>query len=535
MRLLACASRPVMGPIVQTQMTKGAVIGNRVLRNVISNWIGKVFLLCSGFLLTPFILDRVGAVEFGLWALANSVMSYGLLFEFGIGGAVIKYVAEFKARGRAEEARALVATALRLYSWLGLAALVLSLAVAPLFPRLFNVPGDLQSEAIWVILLMGVGLATSIPCTITTSVLRGFQRYDVVSLLASVATLLSAIGTVLVLVLGGGLVGIVAVSVAVTIVMQIPSIVFIYRIAPDVPISWRGARHEWVRTVASFSSWIFVMDVAIRVQTKVDVLVIGAFLPISSVTPYALCRGLSEIGQIASVQFIKVMLPLAAELKADDDVVRLRELYVTGTRLTLALFLSIGCVFSVLARPLLTLWVGAGYADHARLVPILVLATLLDTSQWPAATILQGIGRHRPLAIASACGAIANAGLSIILVRLFGLEGVAVSALIAAGVVCIGFVMPYAMRLMRVGALEVLRSALLPSVLPVIPALVSIYAAKRVIGAQSFFTLAIVAGVGLVTYWIMYLGLSASKIERQTCSGFAVSAWHYAETLLRRS
>jgi len=56
-----------------------------------------------------------------------------------------------------------------------------------------------------------------------------------------------------------------------------------------------------------------------------------------------------------------------------------------------------------------------------------------------------------------------------------------------------------------------------------------------VIGAQSLFSLAIVAGVGLVTYWIMYLGSSASKIERQTCSGFAVSAWHYAETLLRRS
>jgi hypothetical protein len=75
----------------------------------------------------------------------------------------------------------------------------------------------------------------------------------------------------------------------------------------------------------------------------------------------------------------------------------------------------------------------------------------------------------------------------------------------------------------------------LPSVLPVISALVSIYAAERVFGAQSLFSLAIVAGVGLVTYWIMYLGSSASKIERQTCSGFAVSAWHYAETLLRRS
>src|SRR4030095_5194213 len=186
------------------------------------------------------------------------------------------------------------------------------------------------------------------------------------SLLASVATLLYAIGTILVLVLGGGLVGIVGVSVAVTIVMQIPSISFINRIAPDVHISWRGAKHEWVRTVTSFGSWLFVMDVATLLQTKVDVLVIGALLPISSVTPYALCRRLSEIGQIASDQFIKVMLPLAAELKADDDVARLRELYVTGTRLTVALFLPIGCALSVLARPLLSLWGGAGCRGYAR-------------------------------------------------------------------------------------------------------------------------------------------------------------------------
>src|SRR5262245_4857305 len=79
------SGRRVMGPIVPTQMTKGAVIGDRVLRNVISNWIGKVLWLCSGFLLIPFILDRVGTVQFGLWALASSVMSYGLLLDFGIG------------------------------------------------------------------------------------------------------------------------------------------------------------------------------------------------------------------------------------------------------------------------------------------------------------------------------------------------------------------------------------------------------------------------------------------------------------------
>ncbi len=52
-----------------------------------------------------------------------------------------------------ELARSLVATALWLYTILGLLAMVLSLGLAPLFPRLFAVPPEQQSLANWLVLL----------------------------------------------------------------------------------------------------------------------------------------------------------------------------------------------------------------------------------------------------------------------------------------------------------------------------------------------------------------------------------------------
>lgn len=508
---------------MSAEAATGAAISHRVLRNTISNSVGKFLWMCSGFLLTPFILHRLGAVEFGLWALANSVISYGMLLEFGIGGAVIKYVAEFRAHGRDEDARNLIATALGLYSALGTVAFICAVALAPLFPRLFNVPTNQHSTAVRVVLLMGIGLGAGIPCTITTAVLRGLQRYDIVNALTSTGTIVYSVGTFFLLSAGGRLLTLVGWIVVSSLLMQIPSVLVIHRIAPDLRLGFKGANKQWVRVLTSFSTWLVVIDIAGRIQTKMDVVIVGVFLPISSVTPYAIARRLSEIGQIATDQFMRVLLPVASELKAANDSERMRTLYLTGTRLALALFLPIGCVFIMVARPLLTFWIGAAYARYAYLVFIFVLATLIDTSQWPAGSILQGMARHKPIAIAAGIGAPINVLLSVILVRTMGLKGIALSGLLTTAGVSLGFIMPYAMKTMKVSFGQILNQVLFPPLLPVIPTVATIYVLQRAISPRTLIGLGIVAAAGLFVYGITYLFLGASDIERQTCRNFALN------------
>ena len=154
---------------MEVDATKNQVAPQRVLRNVISNYAGKLISLLVGFLLTPFILNELGASTYGLWALVGSVVAYIALLDFGITGAVIKYVAEHRARGENEQAQRLTATALWLYSGLGLLAVLISTGIAMLFPAIFNVPPDQQATATWLVVVMGVALGISIPCTTTTA------------------------------------------------------------------------------------------------------------------------------------------------------------------------------------------------------------------------------------------------------------------------------------------------------------------------------------------------------------------------------
>jgi len=497
-----------------TANPESTAIHRHVVLSTLSNYAAKVLMLGTWFFLTPFLLHQLGQSAYGLWVLVGSVVAYGSLLDFGIAPAVTKYVAEYQARGQIELARSLVATALCLYTGVGLAAVALSALLAPIFPRLFAIPPDQQATAVWLVLLSGLGLGVALPCATTSAVLSGLQRFDLNNLIGIAGMALFTTATVTVLLLGGGLLGMVAVNIPITLIMQIPAVWLIHRIAPELHFGWAGASRKLMRTVVSFSSALFVVNIAGQLQTKTDEIVIGASLPIASVTPYAIARRLSEIPQLLTDQFLRVLMPLASQLNAVEDDSRLRGLYLTSTRLTLALDVPLVCGLIVLSGPFLTVWVGAEYAGVAYLVTILSLASLADISLWPASSILQGMARHRPLAIFAIGSALANLALSIWLVHPLGVAGVALGTLVPTSIECVCFVTPYAMRQNGVSVRALAGEILGPSLLPAVPMLAVLYTLREWLHPNSYLAIGAIGMVGVVVYGLLYLVLSRGQPEQ---------------------
>ena len=497
-----------------TEPATGQRIQQRILLNTASNTVAKILALAARFLLTPLVLGHIGPIDYGLWVLIGSVLGYGTLLDLGIGGALIKYIAQYMAEGRREDVGKLIATALRLYAGLGAVALTACLALAPLFPSMFAIPAERRATAVQLVVVMGIGMAVSIPAILPTAILRGLQRYDLGSLVSSLGTLLFVAAAVGVLLAGGGVVGLAGVGVATTILVQIPALWMIRRAAPWMRLRWASKERSIVRTLGSFSLWLFIEDMMRRVQTQTDEIVIGAFLPISTITPYSIARRLSDAPLIVTDQFMKVIMPVASQLHAERDLPRLRSLFITGTRITLAVVLPLATVIILLGRQLLSVWVGPEYAGAAILVAILGLASLIDTSTWPARSVLQGIGRFRAIAILSVVAAIANLGLSLLLVRPLGVLGVALGTLVPTAAVRLGLVFPYALRVMRVSAAEAVREIFLPTVLSAIPAVAVLWALGRVIPETSLLILILSAFVGVGVYGAAYLAIGAGEPER---------------------
>jgi O-antigen/teichoic acid export membrane protein len=483
------------------------------MRSTASNVAGQVVTMLTWFALTPFIVHQLGANDYGLWVLVASLVAYGNLLDLGVGGAVTKYVAELRARGRSDEASDLIATALAMYCVIGLIVVVASVPFAFAFPHLFNIASDQETEVRWVVLLTGIAVAVKLPTTTAYAVLRGLQRFDLNNLISVLATLLQAAAMVTVLLLGWGVVGLAAIVVPLTLFTQIPMLAVIRHVAPDLRFGIRGAQRQLVRTVASFSTSLLVINGASAVKTETDQVVIAAALPLARVAPYSLAQRVSQLPTIVTYQFTRVLFPLAAELHGTEDRARLRGLYIGSTRLTLALFVPIAAGLMVLAKPFLAAWVGEDFARDSDVAVILIAAALFDVPMWPAASMMMGTNAHRPLAAIAAASALLNLGISVALVGNIGVTGVALGTLIAAVLEAM-VVVPFAMRHYEVPTRTMLAEALAPGLLPAAPAVLALFALRAALAPSSLIAVIAVGAIGGLIYSAGYLSFSASADER---------------------
>lgn len=508
-------------PIPAAPTRQGTATGRRALRGGMAGAIGLVASILITFLVTPFILSRIGPAGYGLFILVSSFVAYGSILDLGIGGAVVKLVAEYRAIGQPEAAGTVVATALRLYSVLALVCLALTFVTAALVPSALSLHGADATRASLVVMLMGINLALSIFATPAASVMAGLQRYDVQNGIGTIALITNALATVGVLALGGGLVGMVAVNIPITIGARLASSWYIRRAAPELTLHWSGATGAMARRIASISLGIFAAQASGPLQKKTDEIVIGAFLAVSAITPYALARKLSEVAHQVTRQFVKVLLPIAASLQAVSEMSRLRELYLASTRATLAIFLSMAILLVVYPDLILTVWVGAEYAGAGPLVAILVIASIALTSVYPAGAILQGMGRFRLVAVSSIISGLTNLGLSIMLVQRVGVLGVAIGTLVPTTIEALLVVTPYTLRVLGIPLREVIVKTWVPALSAIVPAAVILVAIRVWFDLTSLPALLVGSMLGSTAYLAVYFAFPQAAPERAIVADMA--------------
>jgi O-antigen/teichoic acid export membrane protein len=157
-------------------------------------------------------------------------------------------------------------------------------------------------------------------------------------------------------------------------------------------------------------------------------------------------------------------------------------------------------------RPLLVRWMGAAFEAGAVPLYVLALAGVVLVGQGPLGNILLGTGRHRLVAFVSLAEAIANLVLSVILVRRFGLVGVAIGTAVPIAIANLFVLLPAACRQVHVPLPRFLRLVLPAPLAGALPA-IAVCVALRVWWPPA--TLAAILGegslVGLVYLIAVYL------------------------------
>lgn len=411
--------------------TKLGSIGRKLLSGSalrIGNLIGAAL---ASFFLMPLIVHHLGDRVYGFWSLASAFIGYYNLLDLGLSSAVSQYMCIAIGRKDETECRTVFNTALALQLLVGLAALIVTAALAIATPWFCHEPSNVPIFR-KVIIILGVNAALGFPARVYWAVLESEFRFDLQSWL-SLMNLAIRTGLILAAILSGG--GLLALS-WMALISTLPTMVLQIWLARR-EVEWarldrRFAQLNRVKNLFSYSVYSFMAYIADLVRFQLDPLVISAMIGLVAVTHYKVAGILAQYYmQIISVS-VGMLLPVFSRLHGAGDRGDLEQAFFFGTKLSCCLSVFIGLLLTGWGKPFIERWMGAGYEDGYLPLVILSIAVLLDTSQRSSADLLYATFNHRFYAWTNCAEAVINLGFSLLLARPFGILGVALGTLIGA-------------------------------------------------------------------------------------------------------
>tara|TARA_R110002049_G_scaffold285698_2_gene466839 strand:+ start:57575 stop:59119 length:1545 start_codon:yes stop_codon:yes gene_type:complete len=409
----------------------------KLVRNITANWVGFAVRALVAFFLTPFVLAKLGPVQFAVWAVVLSLTGYYGLFNLGFRASLTQYLTRYLALEDYDQMNRSASTGFFSCLCVGVVVMFVSITLALIAPFVFDIPPELVSEVRWAIVIVGGGAALQFPFYVFTSVFPSTQRYDLSNLIGITIRIAQAAAIVFALVQETGLVG-VAVAVFVTNLLEY---VIRWRVAlrilPQLSIQWSLVALGSFREFISYGLWNSVINGATLIITQSDLILIGIMLPVAAITPHALAAGL--MGQVHGllVPAASVFFPIATHLHAKEKSDALAQLFLHGSRFLFCISALAVCVGVYHAAAFFQLWIGdenidPDFVSPATIFAVLAAATLVGAGKRIGNQVLMGAKRLRVLACLTTTEAICNIVFSVVFSLRYGLIGIAYGTLVSA-------------------------------------------------------------------------------------------------------
>ena len=101
-----------------------------MLRNVGSNWVVTLTTIAATYVLTPFVIHRLGQDGYGTWTLITAITGYMSLMSLGVPMACVRYLAQDVAEGDERKANITIGSCAGLYLLIGAGAVLAGSALA---------------------------------------------------------------------------------------------------------------------------------------------------------------------------------------------------------------------------------------------------------------------------------------------------------------------------------------------------------------------------------------------------------------------
>lgn len=467
------------------------------------------------FFLTPKIIQALGMEAFGLWTVVFSVLGLFEWLDLGFFPAIIKYVSQCRATNAISKRNGILSTIALSYGLLALGGTLCVALISLFLHRIFEIPPSYMREAMQLMALLTVRtLLLGIPLALYRGILFGEQHMALVNLNTAFFTLASGIFSWWCLDRGAGLVTLAWINLGSFLLESLVYVLCAYGYVPQLKLSWGLVDFSFLREVSSFNFTQFVANTSSMLIQKTGPLIVQVVLSLSYVTLYAIPLKIVGYLYMLIKQFTNSLAPSIVHLEASGAHPGLVQLWLSCTKIALALatLLLVGMV--IFGQAFMSLWVGDAFKAAVPTLWIMLAAMWVSTPEIVASEVLVMTGHHLILARYFLIQAGLNFIFSIALALPLGMVGVALGTLISA--LYVAFVVARkACAVYKVSWKRYLREAILPVFLPALGQALLTYGIAT-LQPPNYFLLLFLEGIpGVLLFFVLFWHFSMSSKERE--------------------
>lgn len=379
----------------------------------------------SSVFYTPVMLKCIGQNEYGIYSLCYSIVGYLTLLDFGIGNAVIRYIAKFKDEENEEYKKELNGMFFLIYLLLGIIVMILGLLLLLnlniFFSDAFSISDIRTAKTITLILLINAVL--TFPLSIFTSIITAYEKFIFVRMINVLRSLLLPIIMIPLLLRGHGVITMSLVISLLNIIVLLASTVYCFYFL-EVKFSFKKFNFQILKEILNYSFFVFLLLIVDKVNWSIDQIIIGKISSTKDIAIYSVSSQIIQIFFSFSGIISSMMLPrltILCQKNHNNEELNNIFLKISKVQLCISTFILFG--FILVGRQFLSLWAGYQYEFAYIITIILMSVTTIPLSLNIANTIILAKNLQKFRATVLIIIALVNVLISIPFAKKYGIIG----------------------------------------------------------------------------------------------------------------
>lgn len=389
------------------------------------------FNIISGLIYTPWMVRQIGQSDYGLYTMVTSLITYFTL-DFGFGGAISKFIAQYRAEKKEKEIGNLLGLVYKFYFVLDILIFIVLTGVFCFMQNIFiSLTAEELEKCRVIFVIVGAFTLISFPCTTFNGILIAYEKFIVMKICDLMSKVLIVFLMVIFLLMGYKLYALVIINSGVQLFINIIKYITVKKSVKQ-KVDFKYFNVKLLKTVFSFSIWMTVISIAQRFIFNITPSVLGITAGTIAISLFAIGNTIEGYTYTFASALNSLFLPRVSKMVADDaSREEITNLMIKIGRIQLIIVGAIITIFISMGQEFVILWMGEAYSFSYLITVLLILPSIVTLTQDIARTLIVVENKVKYQAICYLVTAVINIGLSFVLSWRYGALGAAISICIA--------------------------------------------------------------------------------------------------------